>query len=196
FVKPIGAAVVFEHHVVGEIVDDARRSVALCLDFDDCQSGRPSNFVKKVASCRKGRLWQYWKKLARCICWRRCAAKLVAVDDLARRAASVRPIDSELSRLARTKAFDMMRYRCRIFWIAAAPFLRIDSPERRLSAREPGFFHLAGMAHEAARKQFGIVFTESLRQGVDQSRLADIGVDHRKVAVDLHSRRCERAAIP
>src|SRR5262249_59974976 len=108
----------------------------------------------------------------------------------------MRPVNSKLSRLARTEAFDAMLYRCRILWIAAAPFPRIDSSKWRLSAHEPRFFYLAGMAHEAARKQLGVAFIESFRQGVDQSRLADIGVDNCKVAIDLHSRRCERATIP
>src|SRR5262245_35786878 len=100
----------------------------------------------------------------------------------------MRPVDSELSRPARAEAFDLMRYRCRILWIAAAPFARIDSPERLLSAHEPSFFHPAGMAHEAARKQFGVAFIERPRQGVDQSHLADIGIDHREIAVNLHAR--------
>src|SRR6516162_5320068 len=108
----------------------------------------------------------------------------------------MRPINSELPRLARAEAFNAMRYDFRVLWIAATPFPRTDSLERLLSAREPSFFHLTGMAHEAARKQFGVAFIKSFRQGVDQNRLADIGVDHCEVAVDLHSRRCERATIP
>ena len=52
----ISAAIVFERHVVREIVDDARCSVALRLCFDDCQSGYRGDLIEQVAGCRKGRL--------------------------------------------------------------------------------------------------------------------------------------------
>src|SRR5262249_38284712 len=158
-------------------------SVALRrLCFDDRQSGFCSDLIEKITSRHKSRFWQHGEKLPRRICRRRTACETVSVDHRAV-FAGMRPIDSELPRPARTEAFDVMRYRRGVLWLAAAPFPRIDSLERLLGAHEPSFFHPAGMAHEATRKQLGIALIESPCQGVDQSHLADIGIDHRKVAV-------------
>jgi len=52
------------------------------------------------------------------------------------------------------------------------------------------------MAHEAAGEQLREALVDGCRQGLDQSRLADIGVEHGEIAVDLHARRGECAAIP
>src|SRR5262249_3699594 len=110
--------------------------------------------------------------------------------------ARMRPINPELPCRTRTEALNVLGLRFRIARVATGPFPRIDSLERLLGAREPSFFHPAGMAHEAARKQFAVAPIESPRQGVDQSRLADIGVDLCKVACDLPSRRCKGTTVP
>src|SRR5262249_20849260 len=107
-VERISIALVFKHHVVGEIVDDARRSVALRrrLYFDGYQSGRRGDLIEKVAGCCKSRFWQHREKLSWRIGRRRTACEAVSVNHYAM-LASVWPIDSELPRPARTETFDV-----------------------------------------------------------------------------------------
>src|SRR5262249_5785462 len=121
FAEPISAVTAFKHHVVGEIVDDARRPVALLLCFDGCQSGCCSNRIEKIARCGKSRFWQHRKKFPRRI-GRRCTSREAVSMDHRTGFVGVRAVDSELSRRARTEASDAMRYRHWVLWIAAAPF--------------------------------------------------------------------------
>src|SRR5262245_7877899 len=141
-VEAIAVAVACEHHGISEIVDDARRSVAM-LCFDGCQPGGGGDLIKPVASSRKGCFGQHAEEFPRRVGRRRPACEAVNAEHHAI-FASMRTVDAKLPRSERAEAFDMVRYRRRVFRIAAAPAPRTDSLERLIDACEPGLFTSPG----------------------------------------------------
>ena len=112
-------------------------------------------------------------------------------------AAGMRPVDSELSRPERAEALDHVLGRRGIVRITAAiPAPRGDPLEWRANARDPGFLGPAGMAHQATREQLGEALVEGARQGVDETGVFHVNVDHCQIAVELQARCEQRAAVP
>ncbi len=83
----------------------------------------------------------------------------------------------------------MLRHRGIVRIAAAIPAPRGEPPERLVNARDPGFLGPAGVAHEAVHEQLGESLVECARQGVDETRVFHVDVDHRQIAVELQARR-------
>ena len=109
----------------------------------------------------------------------------------------MRPVDCKLPRPERTEAFDhVLRHRGIVRITAAIPAPRGEPPERLVNARNPRFLGPAGVAHEAAGEELGEALVERARQGVDETSVFHVDVDHREIAVKFHARRGQRAAVP
>ena len=175
-----------------------RRSAPAALGFPDGgEPRRRGDPVEQIAGQRVGRLRQHRQRRPRHRRRRGAAGEPVGADHLALAVAGMRPVDRELPRPERTEAFDQMLRHRRIVRIAAAiPAPRGEPPKRLVDARDPGFLDAAGVAHQAVREQLGEALVEGVRQRFDESRLADVDIDHGEIAVELQARRGQRAAVP
>src|SRR5262249_42158024 len=140
---------------LGVAFERAIRSLAPAVS-DLLDGGEPrcrGNAVEQIAGRRIGRFRQHWQGRPQRRRWRGSAGELVSVDYFALAVASMRPVDSQLPCPERTEAFNHVLRHLRIVWIIAAiPTPRREPPERLIDARDPGFLHSAGVAHEAARE--------------------------------------------